>query len=290
MTDAEKFVDLFRRNWSHPDANLFGDQFRSGGTLQHPGMERPLERNEVIAYAKRLLAAVPDIRLEVLDWAAKERTLFIEWRISATIAGRHAQWEGVDRFHLDGDRAIRGIAYFDSLPLWGLIDSSMLRGHGELLDAIAKRGKANHVSIADVVRDYADAKCCRDADAVIEFVAEDFRLEIVPFGLSIRGLQAARQYYEDLFRAFPDYQGKAEKIVAEGESVAAEWRFQGTMESAFLAQEPTRRCVDIKMASFFSVRNGRIVAEHVYFDRASFEAQAGLVSQSDSNRETGARL
>ncbi|MGH7803029.1 MAG: hypothetical protein ACREQJ_01675 [Candidatus Binatia bacterium] len=59
------------------------------------------------------------------------------WRLSATINGTPTTWEGVDRFTLKGDLAVEGIAYFDTLPVWALLDASMRRGHGELLDALA---------------------------------------------------------------------------------------------------------------------------------------------------------
>jgi hypothetical protein len=77
MTDAETFVALFTRNWRAPRGNRFADQFHSGGTLRHPGMDDPMEREEVVAYANRLLRSVPDIRLEPLDWAARGNTRIV---------------------------------------------------------------------------------------------------------------------------------------------------------------------------------------------------------------------
>jgi steroid delta-isomerase-like uncharacterized protein len=274
-------VELFRRNWSRPDANLFADQFRPGGTLEHPGMDEPMKRDAVVRYAKRLLAAVPDIRLEVLDWAARGDTLFIEWRIRATIAGRPMEWDGADRFHLDGDRAVRGIAYFDTLPLWALMDPSMKRGHGELLDSFAARrddaGRA--ISAPGVVNEYADAKCRGDVDAALERVSDDFRLAVVPYALDIQGREPVRAYYRDLFAAFPDYVGKPDSLCADGGVVVAEWRFQGTMRGRFFGQEPTGRRIDVPMVSFFTVRDGRLIAERIYFDRATLETQAGLAAR-----------
>ena len=48
--------------------------------------------------------------------------------MSASVRGQQVQWEGADRFTLKGDRAIYGVAYFDTLPLWVAIDPSMKRG------------------------------------------------------------------------------------------------------------------------------------------------------------------
>jgi hypothetical protein len=65
--------------------------------------------------------------------------LFIEWTITMTPPGEDEPitWEGVDRFTLKGDRAVEGIAYFDTSPMWTRIGASP--DEGDLLDAAARR-------------------------------------------------------------------------------------------------------------------------------------------------------
>ena len=53
--------------------------------------------------------------------------LFIEWAISATLAGQPIGWKGVSRYVLRGLKAIDEAVYFDSLPLWERLDPSMSR-------------------------------------------------------------------------------------------------------------------------------------------------------------------
>jgi hypothetical protein len=132
--DPESFVRRFTRVWSFPEPDEFADLWADGGVLLHPTMARAIPKAEVPDYLRRLKAVAPDIRLEPKAWAARGDQVFIEWTITATRRGAEpTTWDGVDRFTLRGDRAIEGIAYFDTAPLWARIDPSMDRG--DLLDA-----------------------------------------------------------------------------------------------------------------------------------------------------------
>jgi limonene-1,2-epoxide hydrolase len=133
--DAQSFVERFTAMWRDPQPDTFSDLFHEDGTLFHPTMEAPIGREAVPEYVNRLKALAPDIRLEVRNWAASGDVVLIEWTITATYGGEQMEVEGADRFTLRGDRAVEGVAYFDTLALWGKIDPSMQRGH--LLDAAA---------------------------------------------------------------------------------------------------------------------------------------------------------
>ena len=128
MTNGEQFVEKFAERWRERDPDRFVDLFHEDGTLLHPGMGRPIGRDQVPGYLRRVFSIVPDVRLDVKAWAANDDTVFIAWSMSASVRGQQVQWEGADRFTLKGDRAIYGVAYFDTLPLWVAIDPSMKRG------------------------------------------------------------------------------------------------------------------------------------------------------------------
>jgi SnoaL-like domain len=135
--DPETFVRRFTRVWSDPEPDDFADLWADGGVLLHPTMARAIPKAEIPGYLRRLKAVAPDIRLQPNAWAAHGDQVFIEWTITATRrGGETAEWSGVDRFTLRGDRAIEGIAYFDTAPLWARIDPSLDRG--DLLDAAAE--------------------------------------------------------------------------------------------------------------------------------------------------------
>ena len=127
MSECEAFVARFAEIWSDPEPQRYQELWTEDGTLLHPGMEKPLPADKIADYVQSLQKVAPDIRLEVDRWAAKGPDVLIEWTIRATWQDDEVSWKGVDRFTLRGDRAIEGIAYFDTLPLWARLDPSMKR-------------------------------------------------------------------------------------------------------------------------------------------------------------------
>lgn len=125
MSNAEQFVKKFAERWGAPEPSRFVDLFHAEGTLLHPGMERPLTRDEVPSYVQRILSVFPDIRLEPISWSAQDDTLFIEWSATATVRGQRMQWNGVNRFTLRGDRAIEVVSAYDTLLLRAALDPSV---------------------------------------------------------------------------------------------------------------------------------------------------------------------
>jgi hypothetical protein len=68
---------------------------------------------------------VPDITLRPTAWAARGDTVLVEWTITATFRDEPVSWNGADRFTLRGDRAVEGIAYFDTLPIWQKVSPAL---------------------------------------------------------------------------------------------------------------------------------------------------------------------
>ncbi|MGH2963777.1 MAG: nuclear transport factor 2 family protein [Solirubrobacterales bacterium] len=136
MSDAERFMEKFTAIWAAPDPDRFTELFHAEGKLLHPGMEQPISAEEIPDYIRGIKAALPDVSLAVERWLAGEDFVLIEWVMGGTLFGRDVRWAGADRFTLRGDRATDGVAYFDSLPLWSLVDRSMAR-ESSLEEAVA---------------------------------------------------------------------------------------------------------------------------------------------------------
>jgi ketosteroid isomerase-like protein len=130
MSDAERFVSRFSEMWKAPEPDAFAALWHEDGELLHPGMESPISSAEIPDYVRKLKAAAPDISLRVHRWAAADDFVLIEWTITTTVNDEAVEWSGVDRFTLRGDRAVYGVAYFDTLPLWAHLDPSMQRSGG----------------------------------------------------------------------------------------------------------------------------------------------------------------
>lgn len=130
-SDADQFVRDFKRMWSAPDPGQFAALWDAEGTLFHPSMAARISASEIPDYVRKIQLMVPDIRLEVLSWAARGDVVLIEWEITGTFRGALTSWRGADRFTLRNGRAIEGVAYFDTHALWVAVDSSLDRGHLE---------------------------------------------------------------------------------------------------------------------------------------------------------------
>jgi hypothetical protein len=130
VTDADRgaFVRRFAAVWRSPEPETFAELWADTGTLFHPTMAAPIPHSAIPAYVERIKALVPDISLRVLNWAAIDSGVLIEWEITGSFAGEQLAWRGADRFALRGDRAVEGVAYFDTHALWARIDPSMDRG------------------------------------------------------------------------------------------------------------------------------------------------------------------
>ena len=125
--DADLFMEKFVDAWADPEPEKFTRLFHPDGCLLHPGMKQPLASTDVADYIEQLIAICPDLSLQVDRWQAGSDYVLIEWTMGGTLLGQDVRWSGVDRFVLEGDVAIDGVAYFDSLPLWALVDPSMKR-------------------------------------------------------------------------------------------------------------------------------------------------------------------
>jgi len=126
--DATEFIAKFTEVWKAPEPASFTGLFHEDGRLLHPTMERSIPRDEVPAYVAALTERMPDISLEVLNWAAAGDVVLIEWTITGTFGDEEISWNGADRFTLRDGLAIEGVAYFDTMPLWARLDASAQRG------------------------------------------------------------------------------------------------------------------------------------------------------------------
>lgn len=139
VTDASadakprEFLTRFTDMWKNPTPQEFADLFSEDGELLHPTMEGPIARDEIPGYVAQITSVSPDISLSVDRWAARGNSIFIEWTISGSYADEQISWRGADRFTLQGDRAIEGVAYFDTLPLWEQIGADPTSN--EIVDA-----------------------------------------------------------------------------------------------------------------------------------------------------------
>jgi ketosteroid isomerase-like protein len=124
LSPAE-FLEQYARLWHNPAPRQFAAFYHPHGRMLNPDMVRPLRRPEIPGYYTFLLSAIPDLRLEQLDWAGDEQALYVEWHASGTFVGKSFRFNLVDRFEFVEGRVIYGQAYFDTVVLLSALDPSI---------------------------------------------------------------------------------------------------------------------------------------------------------------------
>jgi SnoaL-like protein len=125
MTNAERFMERYMEIWPSFDADRLEAAVDAEATIHHSGMKRPIRGAEEPDYVRAIKALMPDISLEVANWAASGDVVFVEYEMSGTLAGRPLRWTGIGRFELEGERLIDAIGRWDNLDLLAQIDSNV---------------------------------------------------------------------------------------------------------------------------------------------------------------------
>jgi len=125
MTDAERFMQHYLEVWPGFDADRLDEAIDPEATIHHSGMPAPIRGKDEPDYVRGIKALMPDVGLEVANWAANGDIVFVEYRMSATLAGRPLRWTGIGRFKLRGERAIDAIGRWDNLDLLAQIDPAV---------------------------------------------------------------------------------------------------------------------------------------------------------------------
>jgi steroid delta-isomerase-like uncharacterized protein len=120
-----------------------------------------------------------------------------------------------------------------------------------------------------------------DAEAVAEIYAENAVLHDPQSPEPIRGREAIRGSYEQLFRTFPDARVTMLNVHAEGDLIMYEFRFTGTNEGPIATPDgdvpATGQQVEMPMVVFSDVdEEGRFSDTRRYYDTALMMRQLGL--------------
>jgi glyoxylase-like metal-dependent hydrolase (beta-lactamase superfamily II)/predicted ester cyclase len=138
-----------------------------------------------------------------------------------------------------------------------------------------------------VVRSYFGAVAARDLDAMVEhyrpgstgrFVGE--RDIVVP--------GSYREYFGQVFRAFPDFDFQVTDLHADGEQATVRYRIRGTFCGApYDGIEPTGARIEIEGVDLVTVREGKLVALDAFINYLDFARQLGLLPPAGSPAERG---
>ena len=133
-----------------------------------------------------------------------------------------------------------------------------------------------------VRRVFSEVLNTRDVEAIAPYWHEDI-VEVFPGGVELRGREEVKQWFADIFAAFPDFHIEATHIIGEGETVFVAWRTTGTFSgAAWLGIEPTGTRVELHGVDRFTVRDAQVVHNFVEYDQLDFARQIGLMPPDHS--------
>ena len=140
-------------------------------------------------------------------------------------------------------------------------------------------------AVEKVVRGYYAAMASRDVDAVAAHYAEDAVHEVVPLGV-FRGREAVRSLFREIVSAVPDVETTVERLVADTQRAAVEWRLSGNFTGApFQGIDPTGRPIELRGLDLLEVEDGKLKRGSVFYDGAEFARQVGMLPAQDSGAE-----
>ena len=139
----------------------------------------------------------------------------------------------------------------------------------------------------DIARAYFEAVAARDPNGMAALWTAEGIGDLVPVGI-FRGPAEIREFFVELFAAFPDWEFEIEQVVASAGVAAVQWRARGTFRGApFQGVEPNGRRIEMRGCDCLEidVDEGKLLRNTAYYDGAAFARGLGLLPQRDSGGE-----
>jgi predicted ester cyclase len=139
---------------------------------------------------------------------------------------------------------------------------------------------------ASIARAYFEAIAERDTEAMMTFW-EPGGIGNIHGVVELRAPDTYREWFDGLFRAFPDFRFEVLEIVAEGEKAAVRWRASGSFDGKgrFEGLDPNGARVDLTGFDLLTIRNGKIQHNDAYMNGAELARQLGALPPAGSAAE-----
>lgn len=130
-------------------------------------------------------------------------------------------------------------------------------------------------SSKEIVQQGFDALNSRDKEAFADLHADDAIIYV--FGEKIHGIDAIVENQFGLFESFSDLKYSPEVVVAEGNTVAAQWTATGTHDRELDGIQPTDVEVEFPVMGTFQVEDGELVEVRILVDQLDLLGQLGVI-------------
>lgn len=93
-----------------------------------------------------------------------------------------------------------------------------------------------------------------------------------------QGVHQIAQFVSEVRTAFPDFHVDIKETVAEGDHIAFHWTVTGTQRGEFQGIPASGKRVELTGITLARLKEGKIISEHVYFDRLAMLEQLGVTA------------
>jgi len=125
--------------------------------------------------------------------------------------------------------------------------------------------------LRDIVYAALDA---HDVEKYVSFHADDV-VVYLPDGSVMHGKQEMRDYFLNLYAAFPDTKFEMVSCISSESLECDEWIMSGTQLGDYMGIPPTGKSISIRGVSIRKMKDGKANPVAFYFDSASILRQLG---------------
>src|SRR5262245_18402393 len=127
---------------------------------------------------------------------------------------------------------------------------------------------------------YVECYNAGDLDGVMDLYAED-AVQLMPDG-TVEGRSVIRDRLAKELTAFSDVHHRFISYVEEDDAFADEWIFVGTQTGPLVMRDgidvpPTGKRVEVRGMELVELRDGKIVANNLYYDTLAVAGQLGVL-------------
>lgn len=133
---------------------------------------------------------------------------------------------------------------------------------------------------------YFEAVAARDVEAMVELWEPGGYGHL--YGMAeLRAPDGYREYFGNMFRAFPDFAITVLDMVAYGEKAAVRWGAKGTFTGPgkFEGLTPTGAAIDLEGLDLLTIRDGLIRENRAYTNPTELARQVGAMPPAGSAGE-----
>jgi steroid delta-isomerase-like uncharacterized protein len=114
-----------------------------------------------------------------------------------------------------------------------------------------------------------------NAERMAQYCAADVIADEVAEAEPFVGVEAFQNAYSGLFEGYPDCHSKILETHMDGDVIICQVRWTATNTGVFRGIDPTDKKVDLRIAYFLTMKDGKIARITEYYDLATLLVQQG---------------